>query len=151
MKDVPRTMIREFQTIDTNAVASVWLAASKLAHPFLSEEFLIQEESNLRNIYLQHAKVWVSEVDGDVIGFIAMIENEIGGLFLEPNFHGKGYGRGMVDFVVSKMGPVRVDVFQDNKIGRSFYDGYGFVEIGKYQHEDSGQMTLRMKFMPQVI
>ncbi len=141
-------MIREYKETDADAVVAAWRAANERAHPFLSRDFLDKEADNVRNVYPQFAKIWVSEIDGHVVGFIAMIDNEIGGLFLDPKYHGKGLGREMVDFAAAKKGALTVEVFRDNKIGRRFYDAYGFKKTGEYLHEHSGQMTIKMAFDP---
>jgi len=141
-------MIREYRSEDTDAVVAVWQAATALAHPFLKEDFVAQEAENLRNIYVQIAETWVMEEDGAVVGFIALIGDEIAGLFLEPAFHGKGLGRAMVDHTVGLKGPLRVEVFERNAIGRRFYERYGFVEAGSYRHEGSTEMTLRLAMPP---
>ena len=142
-------MIREYEEADADAVVATWRTSNELAHPFLSKAFLDKEADNVRNVYPKFAKIWVSEIDGKIVGFIAMIENEIGGLFLAPDCHGKGLGREMVDFVQAKCGALTVEVFRDNKIGRRFYDAYGFKKTVEYLHEHSGQMTLKMAFEPE--
>lgn len=138
-------MIREYQIKDTDALVAVWRSASELAHPFLNEGFLAQEEKNLRTIYLPNAETWVVEDNETPIGFIALIEDEIGGLFLNPSFHGKGWGKAMVDHAVDLKGSLRVEVFERNTIGRRFYDRYGFDETGRYWHEASVELTLKLK------
>jgi len=50
----------------------------------------------------------------------------------------------MVDHAVDLKGPLRVEVFEKNAIGRRFYERYGFVQEGKYRHEASGEMTLKL-------
>jgi len=141
-------MIRQFQSEDTEAVVKAWRSASELAHPFLTTAFLDQETENLRNIYLVAAEIWVTEIDGKVVGFIAMIENEIGGLFLDPSCHGQGLGRALVDKAVSEKGALTVAVFKKNSIGRRFYTAYGFHGSEEFIHEDSGEVTLRQNFTP---
>lgn len=141
-------MIRKYTEDDTDAVALTWRAASEIAHPFLEKDFLDAEEGNLRNVYLVFAETWVTEIEGKVVGFIALIENEIGGLFLDPKYHGQGLGKAMVDIAVAEKGPLKVEVFKDNEIGRRFYDAYGFKGIEEFIHEASGQATLRMTYTP---
>ncbi|MBT3700201.1 MAG: GNAT family N-acetyltransferase [Alphaproteobacteria bacterium] len=141
-------MIRKYDEHDIEVVVSTWRRASELAHPFLTKAFLDQEDANMRNIYLAFAETWVIEIDGVVVGFIALIEDEIGGLFLDPDFHGQGLGRALVDKAVIQKGPLKVEVFKENIIGRRFYDAYGFRETEEFIHEASGQTTLRMNFAP---
>ena len=141
-------MIRKFKNDDTDAIIKAWRNAVDLAHPFLSEAFLEQEAKNMREIYLVVAETWVTEIEGQVVGFISLIENEIGGLFLDPAFHGQGLGRAMVDKAVAEKGAVKVEVFVENVVGRPFYTSYGFVGSQEYFHEESGQMMLRQTFTP---
>lgn len=131
---------------DVDAVVTTWRRASELAHPFLSASFLDSEADNIRNVYVVHAETWVVEIESQVSGFIALIDEEIGGLFVEPKCHGQGYGRMLVDKAVAVKGDLKVQVFKNNKIGRRFYDAYGFREIDQGFHEPSGQETLLMTY-----
>lgn len=137
-------MIREYTTSDTDALIGIWDKANTLAHPFLAADFVAFVKDAMRTMYLPNAETWVLEEHGNPIGFIAMIGNEIGGLFLDPDHHGHGYGRAMVDHVVGLKGPLRVEVFKDNKIGRPFYERYGFEFVAEYLHKQSGAITVKM-------
>lgn len=139
-----KTMIREYTANDTDALIAIWEQANALAHPFLAPEFVAFVKDAMRNMYLPNAETWVLEENGGPIGFIAMIGNEIGGLFLDPAHHGHGFGRSMVDHVVELKGPLRVEVFKDNKVGRPFYERYGFEFVEDYLHEQSGAVTVKM-------
>ena len=141
-------MIRPYTDHDTDAVVSIWRAASERAHPFLSAAFLDGEAENVRNVYPQFAEIWVLEDDGKPIGFIALLGAEVGAIFLRPEHHGQGHGRAMMDFAVAKRGAVTLDVFKANATGRAFYDRYGFRKVGEYVHEASGQETLKLTFKP---
>lgn len=141
-------MIRRYQDGDTDAVVAVWRAAADLAHPFLSNEFQDQEAENVRHVYPQHAEFWVKEIDDRIVGFIALIESEVGAIFLVPDYHGRGIGRELMDFAVERKGAVTLDVFKENAIGRRFYDAYGFKPVKEYHHEPSGQMMVTMAFDP---
>ena len=141
-------MIREYKTEDTDALVALWKAATSIAHPFLKTAFVAQETENLRNIYLPNAETWVFEDNGIPIGFIALIGDEIGGLFLDPSRHGQGFGRAMVDHAIALKGPMWLEVFEKNAIGRRFYDRYGFVEINRSMHEASGEIALKVAFTP---
>lgn len=141
-------MIRNFKPEDTEGVVASWRSASELAHPFLTEAFLEKEDHDLRNDYLALAETWVCEADGRVVGFIAMVENVIAGLFIDPDYHGRGLGRALVDKALADKGPLEVEVFRDNVIGRRFYEAYGFHREGESYHEPSGQVTILMTFTP---
>lgn len=142
-------MIRKYKEEDTNAVVSSWRAASELAHPFLESQFLDSEAIALRDVYLKYAETWVVEIDESVVGFIAMAENEVAGLFLKPEYHGQGLGTALLNHVAANHVELTVDVFKKNNIGRRFYDRYGFRKVGEFVHESSGQETIKMIYFQQ--
>lgn len=138
------TMIRQFETTDTDIIVSVWRAASAVAHPFLPADFIESEADALRNLYLKHAKTRVLVQDNQVVGFAALIGDELAGLFLHPTCHGQGLGRALVDDALKDRDHLDVEVFENNKIGRRFYARYGFRETGRSLHAPSGQQIVHM-------
>lgn len=144
----PLTMIRPFQDGDIDAVVSIWRESSDFAHPFLSKAFQDKESKNVRNVYPKFAKIWVKVADDEIIGFIAMIDTEVGAIFVRPSRHGQGHGRDLMNFVVEQYGAVTLDVFKQNTVGRRFYDKYGFKMTSEYTHEPSGQLTLKLAYCP---
>lgn len=138
--------IRQYRESDLNAVLSSWENASKIAHPFLTEEFLNRERYNIPNVYLPNADTWVAEMDGVVVGFIALLGNEVGAIFVEPVFQGLGVGRALMDKAQELHGDLEVEVFQANSIGRKFYSSYGFQPMSEKNHQETGQTLLRLKF-----
>lgn len=137
-------MIRDYVPGDEDAVVDVWRAASAVGHPFLGRDFLEQEALSLRNMYLVHASTRVAEVDDRVVGFISMLGHEIGGLFVDPEFHRRGLGRSLVDDV-RHIGALEVEVFARNEVGRRFYEQCGFIEVGSSVHEATGEPMLRLR------
>ena len=125
-------MIREYEDKDLAELLDAWYSASMVAHAFLSEEFFEQERENIVSIHVPNAETWVYELDGIVIGFIALIENEVGAIFLDPKFHGRGIGRALMDHARNQRSELELDVFKENVIGRNFYKKYGFKE--EYEH-----------------
>jgi putative acetyltransferase len=137
-------MIREYRSTDLDAALTVWAEASALAHPFLSEEFLSRERHNIADLYLPVAETWVWEVAGRVVGFISLVDNEVGGLFVHPELHGRGIGRALMDHARGLREQLEVEVFKDNAIGRAFYDAYGFVELREGVHDETGRAVMRL-------
>ena len=141
-------VIRQYEESDLEDVLSSWENASKIAHPFLDEEFLETERHNIPNLYLPNADTWVAEVDGKVLGFISLIGNEVGAICLDPKSQGIGIGRSLMDKAKEIHGTLEVQVFKDNSIGRKFYDRYGFKYLAESIHEATNQQVLRLKFVP---
>ena len=137
--------IRHYSNADLEAVLSSWEKATRLAHPFMTDEFITQERINVAEIYMPNTDTWVVEIEGDVEGFIALMGNEVGALFLQPRCHGIGAGRALMDKAQKLHGDLEVEVFKENSIGRKFYSQYGFELLEEKVHEPTGQQILRLK------
>ncbi|PCJ94774.1 MAG: N-acetyltransferase [Flavobacteriaceae bacterium] len=138
-------MIRTYKETDLEDIMVIWLDAQTAAHPFLSADFVDNVKTLMREKFIPNSKTWVYELDGDVIGFIAMMGNEIGGLFVKPNNQSNGIGALLVDYVSQIYKDLEVEVFNENKIGKPFYFKQGFTIISDYIHEATDQKVLRMQ------
>ena len=141
--------VREYRPDDLENVLSAWENATRIAHPFLTEQFLEEERHNIPNVYLPNAETWVIEQDSRVIGFIALIGAEVGAVFVDPAFHGSGAGRMLMDKARDLRGDLEVDVFKENGLGCRFYARYGFAVAKEHIHARTGNALLRMKFTTQ--
>lgn len=142
-------MIRKYSDKDCEAIIAVWFAASLIATPFLSDEFLTKERDNIGKIWLPKAETWVFEADDKLVGFISLIGNEVGAIFVHPDFQGRGSGRALMDHAASLRDYLYLDVFEENAIGRRFYDRYGFQFKRKHVHEQTGHMQIRLEYKPE--
>lgn len=140
----PNITIRTYRKKDIEPVMVAWRKANALAHPFLSTGFVAELEQAIRHTYVPMAETYVLEESGVVVGFIALLGNEIGGLFLDPSLHGRGYGKALVSFAIDLKGLLTVEVFRDNEIGRAFYERVGFEFVADELHEASGQISRKM-------
>ena len=99
----------------------------------------------MRNLYIPNSETWVYEENNILIGFISMIDNEIGGLFEMPSYQSNGIGQKLVNFISKFHNELEVEVFEENAMGRSFYDRYGFKLLKKFTHPESNAEVLRLK------
>jgi putative acetyltransferase len=141
-------MIRQYKNTDDAAIVDIWFEASRIATPFLSDEFLQQERDNVRNIHLKHAETWVYEDDGNAVGFLSLIGNEVGAIFVRPECQGRGIGRRLMDHAVSIRDELFLDVFEGNASGRGFYDHYGYRIARRHIHDLTGHVLLRLTYSP---
>ena len=139
-------MIRPYTATDKHAVLSIWRETSELAHPFLTTEQLDQAETMIRDQFMDMAETYIAELDGEPVGFVALIGNQVGGLFLRPRLHGRGIGKALMDRAVQAKGPLSLEVFTDNPIGRKFYSSYGFVEGSEKVDPFFGHPVLELSF-----
>ncbi len=141
-------VIRSYQPADCDDVLRVWTHASAVAHPFLSEEFLELERHNIPHVYLPNADTWVWVVDGRVVGFISLLGNEVGAIFVEPEFHRSGIGQALMAHARALRGVLEVEVFERNLQGRAFYAKLGFEFMHKKVHDQTGFDVIRLRLAP---
>ena len=93
------------------------------------------------NIYSVH--------EADVIvGFIEILPSEIPGLFIDPNYHGKGYGSELLRFAIEKI-KKRPIMIQSTLNAVSFYSRHGFQKIAteSVRRHDRDIYVVKMKYV----
>lgn len=137
--------IRRYRPEDEDEVIRVWLASTIRGQSFLPEEHWRAMEPEIRELQAV-ADVWVVEERGEIVAFMAMLDDLIGGLFTQPDHQGRGYGRALVELAHELHDPVFVEVFEVNERARAFYRARGFVEHETRIDEGSGlrQLILRL-------
>ncbi|MDW3217552.1 MAG: GNAT family N-acetyltransferase [Acidimicrobiales bacterium] len=138
-------MLRPYQPEDLTALLEAWMAASRVAHPFLDDAFLEREQRMIGEVFLPASDATVAVVDDRVVGFISLLDNEVGGLFVHPDHQGDGHGRALMDHARASRPFLELEVFEANAIGRRFYDRYGFSEVGRGADTDAGFPVLRLR------
>jgi len=138
-------ILRPHTADDVSAILDVWYRASLIAHPFLSEEFLASERREIEAEWLPIAETTVCEIDGRVVGFLSLVGDEVGAIFVDPRHQRRGAGRALMDHARTVRNELEVAVFEENAIGRSFYDGYGFEFVERRTNEETGHPELRLR------
>lgn len=139
-------MIRKYKKTDIDTIVNIWHQSFTLAHPFVEQTFIEKVKKDMYEIYLPNSDTWVYQENDIIIGFISMLGNEIGGLFILPNSFSKGIGTQLVNFMLESHRELEVEVFKKNSIGRAFYDKYGFRYMKEYFHNESNNDMLRLKY-----
>jgi putative acetyltransferase len=89
--------IRQHESSDFDAFLSSWEAATRLAYPFMTDKFIAQERINVAEIFMPNTDTWVVELCGEIRGFIALMGNRVRAIFLQPEYHGQGAGKALMD------------------------------------------------------
>ena len=137
-------MIRKYKESEIPLLIDIWEKSAKVAHPFLSEDFNKMVKKAMTEMYLPNSDTWVYEESNEVVGFISMNKNEIGGLFVTPKRHSNGIGTQLINHMKKYHTELEVEVFEQNKIGKPFYEKNGFNIIKEYLHEQTNQKVIRM-------
>jgi putative acetyltransferase len=136
--------IRPYAVADLEELLDVWYRASLVAHSFLPEEFFAAERRAIAEQWLPMAETVVYESDGGVVGFLSLIGNEVGAVFVDPDYQGRGFGRALMDWAQHARPWLELSVFEANSTGRGFYEHYGFEYVGETLNEPTGHRELRL-------
>ncbi|NIZ14816.1 GNAT family N-acetyltransferase [Phaeobacter sp. HF9A] len=127
-------MIRPYTPSDKPTVLHIWRQANAQAHPFLSQDLTDQAEAMIRDSFLDMAETWIIEEGSRPLGFLSLLENEVGGLFVLPEAQGKGLGRALLDHARERRPTLTLSVFVKNHRARRFYAAYGFQPLEERQN-----------------
>jgi ribosomal protein S18 acetylase RimI-like enzyme len=130
--------IRAFEPDDTARLVAIWRAASEKGHPFFTAEQLDAQAALVGEHYLPLAETHVAQRDGEILGFISLLDQVIGGLFVDPRCHGTGIGRQLVEHATRLRPQLELEVYTLNGSARRFYDRLGFAETGRRPTDDNG-------------
>lgn len=138
-------MIRPAVQQDMDAIMALWLVSTTEAHPFISTQYWRESEAVVRDTYLPHALTWVAENDGEIVGFISVLEMQfIGALFVDKRFHGKGIGPLLMQHVKMIFPQLMLEVYTENQRALRFYRHEGFKIQDTQLNEDTQHMTAIM-------
>ena len=124
---------------DLDRCMALWRAASEAGHPFLDAATLDADAVVVRDSYMPAADIMVAERAGVVIGFIALLGDLVGGLFVDPAAHRSGAGRALISDALRRKGRLEVEVYAANAGARAFYSACGFAETGRRDTDDHGR------------
>lgn len=143
--DTPE-VIRPYTDADLAGVLDAWYLASLESHSFLSDDFFEAERQQIAEQWLPASETSVYETDGRVVGSVSMIGNEVGGVFVTPEYQNRGVGRALMDHVAASHSYLELDVFKANTIGRRFYELYGFRVVNEHVNDTTRLPELRLRF-----
>lgn len=89
--------LRRYRAEDNQALSDIWLRASARAHSFFTREQLAEQQKRVSEVYLPNAETWIACEGAGLLGLIGLINEFIGGLFVDPQYQGSGVGRTLVN------------------------------------------------------
>ena len=119
-------MLRASRSDDMDEIVEIWLLASLQAHDFVDASCWWQAQEDLRTRYLDHARIWVFEERGELLGFMALVEDYLAALFVRPDRQGRGVGHALLQEAKRQGASLHARVFVENDQAVRFYRRHGF-------------------------
>jgi GNAT superfamily N-acetyltransferase len=118
-------VIRPATPGDADAVGRVFVAArDEMTYlPRIPDA----DRPRLGPLFVERHRLWVWDVDGEIIGFVAVDDGEVSHLYVAPPAQGGGIGAALLEHAKA-VSPERLElwVFQKNDGARRFYERHGF-------------------------
>jgi ribosomal protein S18 acetylase RimI-like enzyme len=123
--------IRLYRPEDLDAVVELWYRSWTTVLPGLQHPQPVSEwHRRFREEISQEQTVWVAELDGRVVGFLAMYvpRGYVDQLYVEPALQGQGLGTALLARArAASPGGLSLHALQANVAARAFYERHGFI------------------------
>lgn len=131
--------IKSVNKSNYSTLVQVWEASVRATHHFLTEEDITHYRYKILTEYFDRVKLFAYQIDKEIVGFIGVNGNALQMLFVHPTVFGKGVGKQLLKFAVSKKKIKNVDVNEQNEKAVGFYKHFGFEVINRYDTDDAGK------------
>lgn len=130
--------IRPYESRDNQRLSALWLEASLISHTFLPESLLLTQQKLVAEKYLAETETWVAIADDLPVGFIGLMDQFIGGLFVAPEAQGMGIGGELLRHAFELKGHLALEVYAANHRAVAFYRRHGFCGVRRRETDDNG-------------
>jgi GNAT superfamily N-acetyltransferase len=134
--DLSDPLIRPYKFDDFEALTSLWRRAREQAFPEFQRakgHTFEEDRAYFRDVILVNNDVWVAEVDGEPVAFMAIAGDFIDQLYVNPEHQRQGLGKALLKRA-RELSPEHLWLYtlQINTRGRAFYEKNGFraVKLG---------------------
>lgn len=143
--DELRLRFRSLKTCDIEAISGVHYRACLIAYRFMNWSYsLVEVEAWYANKFSSWTWTQAAFDADSMAGFIALIDHHIDQLFIDPAHQGSGVGSMLLRRAIAIVpGEITLDVFEENRSARAFYERHGFQERDRWMNQEEGAIDLR--------
>jgi len=111
----------------------MWRRSREDAQPWLEERMGHTFEDDLRylgTVVARDSQVWIAAIEEQPVGLLAIRDDLVGQLYVEPAFQGRGIGTALLD-LAKELSPHGLSLFthRRNARARAFYERRGFRAV----------------------
>ncbi|WP_148255434.1 GNAT family N-acetyltransferase [Aidingimonas lacisalsi] len=136
--------IRTFQDSDFDAIAGIYSLSKLDEFRYENGRFellpLEKDEERLRE--MMESRIFVYD-DGGILGYGAVLENEIQALYVHPLSRGRGIGKRLLEHLISQTGAsATLYVAKNNVPAKVMYQKYDFMVTKEFETSYNGTWVL---------
>jgi len=124
-------LMRQYETGDFDSVTRLWRRSREVSLPDFQREKgypFTMDQDYFKNHILVKDVVWIAEIHSTSVGFMAICEDLIDHLYVDPDYWRQGIGKALLDHART-LSPQHLWLYtlQVNLNARAFYVKNGFV------------------------
>ena len=132
--------IRRGTPADVPRALEIWRAAVDATHGFLSPADRAEIDVIVAEQFLPNVEMWLAlDDDALVVGFLVMDGGTIDALFVDPAYHGRGFGTRLLDHALTLAPNATVDASEQATNALPFYLSRGFRVVGRSETDPHGR------------
>lgn len=145
------TSIRPARAADGVRLLDIWRRAVDATHDFLAPTDRHAIEGEVSAFLPQSAAWLATDPDDRAIGFMLIDGAHMDALFIDPDWHGKGVGRSLVEHGLALHPAMTTDVNEQNERAIGFYEKMGFARAGRSDLDGQGRPypLLHLRYAPE--
>nr|WP_315208923.1 N-acetyltransferase [uncultured Albidiferax sp.] len=139
--------IRKYQKSDFSEILKIYALTKLEELRFESRDFKLVplDRDTIRLQKFEECEVFVYE-EAAILGYCAMHHHEIRALFVLPAFQGRGIGKSMLGFLLSRiLGTASLSLAASNTPAKKIYESFGFTVSSEFMAEYDGKPVLAIE------
>lgn len=113
--------IRVYQTSDLDSIIQIWYSASIQAHDFIDTLYWETRQIEMKETYIPMSETYISEDNGEITGFLSLVDQKLAALFIDPAHQQLGNGQELLDFAKTIREELELNVYKENESAVTFY------------------------------
>lgn len=130
--------VRRGTPVDAPRALEIWRDAVDATHGFLTPEDRAEIDVMVA-AWLPTVELWVIDDGQRPVGFLVMDGEMIDALFVDPAWHGRGYGTALLDHALELSPQATVDASEQASNALPFYEARGFIRTGRSETDPQGR------------
>ncbi|MFK4934872.1 GNAT family N-acetyltransferase [Lactococcus garvieae] len=118
----------------------VWESSVKATHLFLSNNEIRGIKKYVPQALLEIPRLILLKNDRNIpIGFMGIVDHHLEMLFIAPEERGKGFGRKLLNYGITKYSITTLAVNEQNPRAKGFYEYMGFEVYKRTEYDEQGK------------
>ncbi|MCM2454758.1 acetyltransferase [Rhizobium sp. CG4] len=124
---------------DLPRIMDIWRRAVDATHDFLAPDDRDAIQAELVTFFPQISLLLAVDDNDTPLGFMFLHDGHMEALFIDPDQHGKGIGKALIQRAVAEHPALTTDVNEQNHKALGFYEHQGFERTGRSTHDGQGR------------